>query len=194
MVSRQVASAYVPGQTDNSIGAFLIMQAILRKIEKTTDLISGHLQGWLVFLLMVLVLGEVLTRYILQSPLSVADEMGGYLLVSITFLGLGYTWKEEGHVRVELITNILPEKIRRRLRFATLLMATFFCIPMIAGSYSLIQDSLLFEARSGSWMRTPLVYPQALLLVGSLLLLLQLVAEIMKALLAGNCTKAEGRD
>jgi len=170
------------------------MQAILRKIEKTTDLISGHLQGWLVFLLMVLVLGEVLTRYILQSPLSVADEMGGYLLVSITFLGLGYTWKEEGHVRVELITNILPEKIRRRLRFATLLMATFFCIPMIAGSYSLIQDSLLFEARSGSWMRTPLVYPQTLLLVGSLLLLLQLVAEIMKALLAGNCTKAEGRD
>lgn len=171
-----------------------MMQAILRRIEKATDLISGHLQGWLVFLLMIMVLGEVLTRYILQSPLSVADEIGGYFLVSITFLGLGYTWKEEGHVRVELITNLLPEKIRRRLRFATLLTATFFCIPMIAGSYSLIHDSLLFEARSGSWMRTPLVYPQALLLVGSMLLLLQLVAEIMKALLALNHAKEEERD
>ena len=168
-----------------------MMQTILRKIDKITDLIGGHLQGWLVFLLMLMVLVEVLTRYILQSPLSIADEMGGYLLVTITFLGLGYTWKENGHVRVELVTNLLPEKIRTPLRFFTLIVATIFCIPMIAGSYNLIQDSLLFEARSGSWMRTPLVYPQSLLLVGSLLLMLQLVAEVIKAIMAFNHAKEE---
>ena len=38
------------------------------------------------------------------------------------------------------------------------------------------------EARSGSWMRTPLVYPQSLLLIGSVLLALQFVSEILKAL------------
>lgn len=151
-------------------------------LEKITDILGGKLQGWLIFLLMVMVMVEVLARYLLQSPLSLADELGGYLLVSITFMGLGYTWKEGGHVRVELVTNMLPERIREWLRFFTLLMATAFCGPMILGSYNLLQDSLLFESRSGSWLRTPLVYPQSILLIGSILLLLQFIAEIIKTM------------
>ena len=79
-------------------------------IEKMVDILSGHLQGWIIFFLMVMVLVEVLTRYVLQSPLSIADEMGGYLLVSITFVGLAYTWKEKGHVRVELLINKINPK------------------------------------------------------------------------------------
>ena len=160
------------------------MRKLVNIIEKITDIVSGHLQGWLVFLLMVMVLLEVLARYILQSPLSIADEMGGYLLVSITFVGLGYTWKEGGHVSVELVTNMLPPRIKERLRFLTLILATMFCWPLVAGSWELLQDSILFEARSGSWMRTPMVIPQSMLLVGSVMLLLQLVAEVIKAVLA----------
>lgn len=159
------------------------MRKITSILDSITDVISGHLQGILIFLLMVMVLVEVLTRYIMQSPLSIADEMGGYFLVSITFLGLAYTWKEKGHVRVELVTNLLPEKLQSFARFITLLIATIFCFPMIAASYSLIQDSLLFGVRSGSWMRTPMVYPQSLLLIGSVLLLLQFISEIIKAIL-----------
>ena len=158
------------------------MFKIARLIDSITDFISGQLQGILIFLLMLMVLVEVLTRYLMQAPLSIADELGGYFLVSITFLGLAYTWKESGHVRVELVTNLLPERIRNTIRFITLLAATVFCLPMIAGSYNLLQDSLLFSARSGSWMRTPMVYPQSLLLVGSVLLLMQLISEIIKAI------------
>ena len=158
------------------------MQKIVKTIDKITDILSGHLQGWVIFFLMIMVLAEVLTRYILQSPLSIADELGGYLLVAITFLGLAYTWKEDGHVRVELITNMLPPRIRQYIRFVTLLMAAAFSVPLIMSSYELLQDSLLFEARSGSWMRTPLVYPQSLLLIGSVLLALQFISEIIKAL------------
>lgn len=168
------------------------MLKIARILDSITTVISGSLQGILVFLLMVMVLVEVLTRYIMQSPLSIADELGGYLLVSITFLGLAYTWKEQGHVRVELLVNLFPPRLRRVIRFITLLMATLFCVPMIAGSYSLIQDSLLFGVRSGSWMRTPMAYPQVLLLVGSVLLLLQFVSEIIKAVLAFGTEEEEG--
>ena len=157
------------------------MDRLIETIETVTDFLSGKLQGILVFLLMVMVMVEVLARYLLQAPLSLADELGGYMLVSITFMGLAYTWKEGGHVRVELLINLLPEKPRAWLRLATLLMATGFCLPLITGSYSLLQDSLLFGARSGSWLRTPLVYPQSLLLAGSILLLVQFAAEIVKA-------------
>lgn len=172
------------------------MDRFVRILEKITDFLSGKLQAWLVFLLMALVMVEVLARYFFKSPLSIADEFGGYLLISITFMGLGYTWKEGGHVRIELITNMLPEKLRTRLRFLTLIMAAVFCGPLITGSYYMLQDSLLFEARSGSWLRTRLVYPQSILLIGSILLLIQFIAEILKTMNSlKNCPgKNSGED
>jgi TRAP-type C4-dicarboxylate transport system permease small subunit len=161
-----------------------ILLGIVKIIEKVTDVLSGHLQAGIIFFLMVMLLVEVLTRYILRSPLSIADEMGGYLLVTITFMGLAYTWKEKGHVRVSLLINRLPDKFAHPLRFITLILATVFTLPLIKACYDLISDSLLFESRSGSWLRTPLAYPQIFLLIGAIMLFLQLVAEIIKATIA----------
>ena len=166
-----------------------VLQSIIKFIEKVTDVLSGHLQAGIIFFLMVLLLVEVLTRYILRSPLSIADEMGGYLLVSITFMGLAYTWKEKGHVRVSLLISRLPDKFAHRLRFITLILATVFTLPLIKACYDLILDSLLFESRSGSWLRTPLAYPQTVMLIGAIMLFLQLVAEIIKATTAMGKSK-----
>jgi TRAP-type C4-dicarboxylate transport system permease small subunit len=161
-----------------------VLHSIVKIIEKVTDVLSGHLQAGIIFFLMVMLLAEVLTRYILRSPLSIADEMGGYLLVAITFMGLAYTWKEKGHVRVSLLISRLPHKFEHLLRFITLILATVFTLPLIKACYDLISDSLLFESRSGSWLRTPLAYPQTILLIGAIMLFLQLVAEIIKATIA----------
>ena len=161
-----------------------VLHSIVKIIEKVTDVLSGHLQAGIIFFLMVMLLVEVLTRYILRSPLSIADEIGGYLLVAITFMGLAYTWKEKGHVRVSLLISRLPAKIGHLLRFITLILATLFTLPLMKACFDLISDSLLFESRSGSWLRTPLAYPQTILLIGAIMLFLQLVAEIIKATIA----------
>jgi len=161
-----------------------VLHGIVKMIEKVTEVLSGYLQAGIIFFLMVMLLIEVLTRYILHSPLSIADEMGGYLLVSITFMGLAYTWKERGHVRVTLLISRLPDRFAHLLRFITLILATAFTFPLIIACYGLISDSLLFESRSGSWLRTPLAYPQTILLIGAIMIFLQLVAEIIKATIA----------
>lgn len=167
------------------------LKKIVQVIEAITNVLSGHLQAWLIFGLMVLLLIEVLTRYLLQSPLSLAEELGGYMLVAITFMGLAYTWKEKGHVRVELLISRFPEKARQRIRFITLIAATIFTIPLIKACYDLLLDSILFSSRSGGWLRTPLVYPQTILIIGSVLLFLQLLAEIIKATMAFKKPKGE---
>lgn len=160
------------------------LQKLIRIIEKLTDVLSGALPAVIIFLLMVMLLVEVLTRYIFNSPLSIAEEMGGYMLVSITFMGLAYTWKEKGHVRVTLLMSRLPERTARSIRFITLILATAFSVPLIKACYDLLLDSMLFESRSGSWLRTPLVYPQTILLVGAVLLFLQLLVDIVKSIIA----------
>ena len=166
-------------------------QRVVRVIERVSVLLGGHFMGWLLMVLMFMILVEVLTRYILQSPLSIAEEYGGYMLVAITFLGLGYTWKERGHVRVEWVINALSLKVQSWLRLITLIMATAFALIMIKASYDLVSYSYLFGTRSGSWLRTPLIWPQIVLIIGAVLLFIQLIAELIRAV--GNLKKA-GRE
>ena len=162
-------------------------QRVVRVIERVSVLLGGHLMGWLLMVLMFMILVEVLTRYILQSPLSIAEEYGGYMLVAITFLGLGYTWKERGHVRVEWVINALSLKVQSWLRLITLIMATAFALIMIKAGYDLVSYSYLFGTRSGSWLRTPLIWPQIVLIIGAVLLFVQLIAELIRAV--GNLKK-----
>ena len=70
--------------------------------------LGGWFGGWLVPLMMMLVVVDVFMRYVMNQPLMVSDEFSAYMLVALSFLGLAYTWREKGHVRVEVLVNPAP--------------------------------------------------------------------------------------
>jgi TRAP-type C4-dicarboxylate transport system permease small subunit len=150
-------------------------------LDRFITLISGGLQGVVICVLMVLILVEVTTRYLMQTPLSIAEEYGGYMLVAITYIGLAYTWKHRTHVRVTFLIDKFPLRIRLGIRVITLSLALIFAGFMSAAAYQLVQESFLFGDRSGSWLRTPLAWPQMVLVMGSVMLFLQLCLEVVKA-------------
>jgi TRAP-type C4-dicarboxylate transport system permease small subunit len=157
------------------------MRPILRVIDFLVDLLSGRLQAVVVCILTAMILVEVISRYVTQNPLSIAEEYGGYLLVAITYMGLAFTWKKQTHVRVTFLVDKLPLKIKLALRIFTLIVALFFSGFMVAASYQLVQESFAFGDRSGSWLRTPLAWPQMVLIIGSILIFIQLCSEIIQA-------------
>ncbi len=150
-------------------------------LDRFITLISGGLQGVVICVLMVLILVEVTTRYLMQTPLSIAEEYGGYMLVAITYIGLAYTWKHRTHVRVTFLIDKFPLRMRLGIRVITLSLALIFAGFMSAAAYQLVQESFLFGDRSGSWLRTPLAWPQMVLVIGSVMLCLQLCLEVVKA-------------
>ena len=156
------------------------MNRIFRVIERISDILGGYIPAGIVVVLMVMVLTEVLTRYVLRYPLIIADEMGAYMLVFITFMGLAYTWKTKGHVRIEFVISRLSFKTRKWLRIITLGTALAFSPIMVKACYDLIDYSSKFHQRSGTWLMTPLVYPQMALLVGSILLFLQVLVDFVR--------------
>jgi TRAP-type transport system small permease protein len=167
------------------------MRRFVQVIETVNDFLSGQVQGVLLFLLMCLVLVDVATRYLLQNPLSIAEEYGAYMLVAITCLGLAYTWKEKTHVRIEVLVDKLPLRAQRVLRLITLALAFLFTLFMVPASYQLVSFSFMFGTRSGGWLRTPIAWPQITILIGAILLFFQLIAEIIKAITALHGDKKE---
>ena len=169
------------------------MRLLVRFVETVTEIFSGHAQAWLTLALMVLVMVDVTSRYVMQNPLAISDEYGGFCLVAITCIGLAYAWKTGSHVRVAFVTKRLPAGMRRWLRLFTLILAIVFTGFMVFGAFKLVSISLMFGTRSTSWLRTPVAWPQMTIVAGAILMFLQLVVEIIKQITKLSTGEEEGK-
>ncbi len=146
--------------------------------------------------MMALVTFEVLRRTFAKRSTLVADEMAGYLLVAMTFLGLAPSLRGGAFIRIDTYRDRLRGGARRALDVA---------LVAVALAYAITVDWYLWDLLAGTWRlgttsiqvsRTPLWIPQAVMAVGGLLLILELVVEMVlvitadEALPAGESTVA----
>ena len=149
-------------------------------IDILSEIVSGHLMGWIVFVLVLVVLVEVVARYFFDSPLRIADEIGAYVVVALTFMGLAYTWKQKGHVKIDFVVIRLNAKARNWLRFITLTIAIAFVLVLIYSTYDLVAYTAKFGMRSETWLRIPLLWPQMVLPLGAVILLSRILVDVIK--------------
>ena len=146
--------------------------------------------------MMALVTFEVLLRTFANRSTLVADEMAGYLLVAMTFLGLAPSLRGGAFIRIDTYRDRLRGGARRALDVT---------LVAVALAYAITVDWYLWDLLAGTWRlgttsiqvsRTPLWIPQAVMAVGGLLLILELVVEMVlvitadEALPAGESTVA----
>lgn len=158
----------------------------MRKIGHVIDIasyVTGYFAGWVVLGIMSLTIIEVITRYVLRHPLMLGDEFGGYALVTISVVGLAYTLREGGHIRIRFLVSRLPVKLSNWLRVITLTIALVYVLVATKVSYGFIVDAFQRHIRSPSWLATPLAWPQMVIPIGFTLLCLILIVEIAKAII-----------
>jgi TRAP-type C4-dicarboxylate transport system permease small subunit len=143
--------------------------------------LGGFFAGWLVPLMMMLVVVDVFMRYVMNRPLMVSDEISAYMLVALSFFGLAYTWREKGHVRVEIFVKWLPPGIYGRVRLLGLVLTLIFMIEMDLAAYKMVAYALQMNLRSSTWLMFPLFWPQLTVLIGFVMLTLLLVVDIARA-------------
>lgn len=154
------------------------MKARLSLVERLGDLM-GYLGGWLVPLMMMLVVVDVFMRYVLHQPLMVADEFSAYMLVALSFLGFAYTWRQGGHVRIEVLVSRLPSRVNDRVRLIGLILSFIFMIAMDQAAFRMIAYARQMNLRSPTWLMFPLFWPQLTIFIGFVLLTLVIGADIL---------------
>ncbi|MGC3986572.1 MAG: TRAP transporter small permease [Pseudorhodoferax sp.] len=150
--------------------------------------------GWCYLLITALICFDILARRLLGFSTEATAELTGYLMAVGMSWGLAGTLFERGHVRIDVLVQKLPLKVRVWLHLASLaalLVATGF---FVYGAFSLAKDSYDFGSTDLSAMHTPLVLPQGLWAAGLALLLLAVLAigaRAVRQLAAGD---ADGMD
>jgi TRAP-type C4-dicarboxylate transport system permease small subunit len=168
------------------------MKQLASAIDRLANFV-GYLSAWLVPIMMMLVVVDVFMRYVMQRPLMVADEFSAYMLVALSFLGFAYTWRQGGHVRVEVVVKFLPPRLYDWVRLIGLILTFIFMVEMDRVAFKMIAYALQMKMRSSTWMMFPLFWPQLTIFVGFVLLTLMLVGDIVQAgvkLRAGKIAEA----
>lgn len=114
------------------------------------------------------------------------SEISGYLMAAGGFLGLAGTLKSGAHIRVTLALAAVPERVRSRFEaFAALTGAAFSgYIAWFIGS--LAYDSFRFNEISPGLIPVPLVWPQAAMAAGALILTIAFLDEFGIVLIKGR--------
>ena len=76
-------------------------------MKKNLDKLLGGALVLLMGLIVLAVLWQVFSRYVLQNPSSVTEEIARYLLIWIGLLGAAYASGQQEHLAI----NILPPKL-----------------------------------------------------------------------------------
>lgn len=128
-----------------------------------------------------LVFTGVIMRRIFNAPIIFADEIGGYLLVIVTLLGLGYTLSENGHIQVKIFLQKTSPKALNALNIIWCFIGLSYSIILLITSAQLVWESYHLEAFSTT-TQIPLFPFQLFVPISFLLFLPQLVLRLVESI------------
>jgi len=141
------------------------------------------LSALLLLALLMLMNVEVVARYAFGKSTLIADEYAGYFYAWIVLLGAVHLLRSDKYLTVTLLTDRLSPRARNAAATFAGLIGLTVSLVSLSSSYSIVQQTWMFGTRSMQPSATPLIYPQAALLIGYGLLSLAYVEEILRRVL-----------
>jgi TRAP-type C4-dicarboxylate transport system permease small subunit len=162
-------------------------------MRKSIDAVTRNMLIALMALLVIGVVWQVFTRYVLQSPSTYTDELARFLLIWVGLLGAAYYSGQNVHISIDIFPRYLSPPRRRLLYIGikTLIIAFVFCVFVVGGGY-------LVYITYVSWQITPaLQIPMAVVyLIGpmsGLLIIYYHLSDIRHLILNSDATGEQHR-
>ncbi len=128
--------------------------------------------------LLAMVMLSILGRQ-LHFNLSGVDAYAGYLMAGAGFLALAHTLKRGEHIRVTLLVSSLHGGLKRGFEIWALFAASLLAVLSALYSCKLAWQSYLFHDVSTGNDATPLWIPQISMAVGTVILAIAFVDELV---------------
>ena len=122
-------------------------------------------------ILVVDVLWQVISRYVLSSPSSFTDELAGFLLIWVGLFGSAYVAGKNEHLAIDLLVQRSGPARRRFLEiFISGCIVLFSFFVLVLGGTWLLYTRFALEVKSAA-LQIPLGYVYIVLPVSGLLII-----------------------
>lgn len=151
-------------------------------IRKTIDKLLETLVIMLMSTLVLDVLWQVFSRYILSSPSSYTDELAGFLLIWVGLLGSAYVCGQKEHLAIDILIHKVGPKSKLSLElFIYGITALFAVFVLVTGGVWLVYTRIILNETSAS-LQINMGYVYLVLPLSGLLILYYSVDNAMKTI------------
>ncbi|QEW19500.1 TRAP-type mannitol/chloroaromatic compound transport system, small permease component [Marinibacterium anthonyi] len=149
----------------------------MRKILDLLYLVSGAIAATCLFLIAVTIVAQVIGRIVGVTIDS--TESGGFFLAGTTFMGMAWTLKTGGHVRVTLLVSKFGPRLARAFDILVCAFAALGCAVLSRETLGMTRDSWRFGDLSPGLLAIPIWIPQSVMLTGVVILTIALIDDLV---------------
>lgn len=154
-----------------------MMHKAYKKLNRFIELFLVAIFG----LLVVDVLWQVFSRYIIGQSSSFTEELARFALIWLSILGAAYLNGQRGHLAIDfLLRRLSPEQMRKRQMAIEALMAVFAFFVMVIGGGNLVYTTLHL-GQTSSALNVPLGFVYSIVPFSGLLIVFFSIYHIVNS-------------
>lgn len=143
----------------------------------------AYAAGWNYVACAVFITADVLGRGLLGVSSAATIEITGYMLATGIAWGLAHALARRAHIRVDALVNRMPPRPRAVMHLLALALLGAFAGFCTWAAWTLVDESLMFDAHDNSALRVPLAVPQGVWCVGLLAFCAMIAVLLTEAVL-----------
>ena len=113
------------------------MLTAIKKIDNIISKIEKFFLSYSIILMTIVLVGNVIARRVFMNSWSWAEEVGQFLVVVTTFMGVGYAAREGSHINMSAIIDLSGNKGKKIIAIlsAIITMITMFLFAYLSFKY-----------------------------------------------------------
>jgi TRAP-type C4-dicarboxylate transport system permease small subunit len=163
------------------------MMEMIDKVFRTMESIVKGFNKILVFTaslmmagLMIIVCVDLTLRYFFNSPLLWGTEVTEILLLYITFLGMAWVFREDGHVVIDVFTSQVAGKKKKILNGISYFLVGIVAAVLVYYGFYTVYDHFRRGVFNPTVIETPIWLIIIVIPVGSVPLFLEVLIKVWK--------------
>ena len=129
------------------------------------------------FILILLVFSQFLSRYVFDYTISWSQEFARYLLIWLAWISVSFTIREQKHIRVEILKDLLPKKGQIVVEIIVLILWSFFAVFLGVIGTQFVLD-IQSSGQGSPMMGIPMWIIYVILPLAGVLMVLRLIQQL----------------
>ncbi|MFS4417617.1 TRAP transporter small permease [Maribacter sp. 2307ULW6-5] len=150
------------------------------QLRKTIDNVLAKALVILMSIMVLNVLWQVASRFLLGSPSSFTDELARYLMIWVGILGAAYVSGRNMHVAIDVLPNRLSGGAQKKLMLLVRLLIILFClVALVIGGSRLVYITYVLGQNSPA-LQVPLAVVYSVIPISGILIIYYKISDILK--------------